>query len=327
MQFQSALPIFMLIFITAVQPAWADSVWLDNGDRISGRVLHKGNGILTMETDYAETIKINWDRVTAIETEQAVDVVRQGGDGLEQVRITAAGGIAPAQIEYINPAPEESGLGVSYKGRFNVSAAQTSGNSQTGHIYADGEFSGIARDYRYTILGNLRRENDSAARTAQSWLLSGNRDHMLGERGFVYARSSFEHDLFKDFDLRATVGGGLGLQLLDSPQASLSLRGGLDLVRLDLTTGEDETYPALGWGVKYSQWLWSRSLELFHEQDGYMNLRDTGQVTLRTRTGLRAPIAGGFSVNSQINVDWEREPADGRKAADVMFLMGVGYDW
>ena len=68
-------------------------------------------------------------------------------------------------------------------------------------------------------------------------------------------------------------------------------------------------------------------LELFHEHDGFISLEDTNDVTLRSRSGLRMPIAGGLDASLQLNVDWERSPAAGRKSTDASLLVGVGYRW
>lgn len=83
---------------------------------------------------------------------------------------------------------------------------------------------------------------------------------------------------------------------------------------------------APGWGVRFSHWLWQRSAELYHDQDGFWDLNDSHRVTLRSKTGVRVPIAGKLSANAQLNVDWEREPARGHKPIDSTLLLGLGYE-
>lgn len=50
-------------------------------------------------------------------------------------------------------------------------------------------------------------------------------------------------------------------------------------------------------------------------------------MTLRSRTGVRVPIASGINASVQVNLDWEREPAPGRKSTDTTLLIGLGYEW
>jgi putative salt-induced outer membrane protein YdiY len=155
--------------------------------------------------------------------------------------------------------------------------------------------------------------------------LGANYDRFLQQTRFAYVRGSIEHDRAKDVDQRSTAGLGYGFQALDTPSAQLTLRGGLDYVVLDRFTGPGEQYPALGWGIKGTYAPWGPRLELFHEQEGFWNLEDADTVILRSKTGLRVPLAGRFNATAQLNVDWERSPAPGRVPADRTLLLGLDY--
>jgi hypothetical protein len=48
---------------------------------------------------------------------------------------------------------------------------------------------------------------------------------------------------------------------------SPSSRGGLDAVSLKRYSGDDTSYPALGWGVDFSRWMWRHRVQAFHVQD------------------------------------------------------------
>ena len=145
--------------------------------------------------------------------------------------------------------------------------------------------------------------------------------------GYCYGRASLQNNRYSDLRLRSTLGGGYGFQFIDTEHTKLSLRGGLDYVALDRLAGQDQSYPAAGWGVKFSHRMEALPLELFHEHDGFISLEDTNDVTLRSRSGLRMPIAGGLDASLQLNVDWERSPAAGRESTDASLLVGVGYRW
>jgi hypothetical protein len=73
--------------------------------------------------------------------------------------------------------------------------------------------------------------------------------------------------------------------------------------------------------------VFAQRAELFHEQDGYWSLEDSGDVKVRTRTGLRVPLVDGLTASAQVNVDWAAEPEPGRRATDSTLLLGVGYTW
>lgn len=323
--------------------AWAaaDEVRLANGDRISGELKGKAGDKLVVGTPHAGDVTLDWRQVVSITTIRPVEVLLEGA--AEPVRGTLqplyGGGallvsaqgtareISLKDIAYFNPKPHESGAGTTYTGRATLSAAYTSGNVESERLYADAELRARARIHRYSVGGKIERREDPALGDTEAWLASGNYDRFFSERQFGYARTSIEHDRAKDLDLRSAIGAGYGVQLFETPRAELSVRGGLDYVKVERFAGPGEEYPAAGWGIKGVFRPGARKLELFHEQEGFWNLEDTGVVVLRSKTGLRVPLLVRVNASIQLNVDWEREPAPGRESTDSTLLLGVDYTW
>ncbi len=54
--------------------AFADEVFLKNGDRVSGTVVSKTGDVLVLDTKYAGEIKINWADVSGMSTDQTVRI-------------------------------------------------------------------------------------------------------------------------------------------------------------------------------------------------------------------------------------------------------------
>lgn len=123
------------------------------------------------------------------------------------------------------------------------------------------------------------------------------------------------------------MGAGYGAQLVDAPRVSASLRGGVDYVVVERSVAEDERYPALGWAFKAEASPWGERLRAFHEHEGFWNLHDSTQLFVRSKTGVRMPLVSRLSATAQLNVDWERRPAPGRKATDTTLLLGLDYAW
>lgn len=337
------LPPFLVLFFPALMlntASRADEVDMINGDRISGRIVSKSGNELVINTDYAGELRLNWDQVKGLRTSEPVTVMTSGGDLLNSAQLSASepksvevsnastdSSVKHDDIAYINPTPEQSGHGVSYSGRVEVSAAFVRGNSDNDRVYGDGALNARAKGYAWELGMKVDRRKDRDVKTAQQWLLDGNYDHFIDDRHFIYARTSLEQDKIKDIQLRTTVGGGYGWQLYETEQTKLSLRAGLDYVNVDYITDVDEDYPALGWGVRASHWLFERHAELFHEQDGFWSIADSERLTIRSKSGVRLPIAAGLTASAQLNADWERTPAPGRKAIDSTMLLGLGYAW
>lgn len=318
--------------------ALADDVTLVNGNRLVGRILHKTGDILELDTKYAGLLKIKWSDVIALSTDKPVEILLVGDERPRRaVLISAYDGsvdligdasdVPFIHIAFINPTPEESGLGALYSARINASSTHARGNVHNDQNYLEGELTARSRDYRYTIGGKVADSSDAGRQVASSWLVAGNYDLFLSEKRFLYLRGSRESDRFKGIYRRSTVGTGYGFQFIETLRINVSLRGGIDYVTLHRISGETEDYPAFGWGVRATYKLSDRGTELFHEQDGFQNLNNTRQITVRSRSGLRVPLFSGLNMSVQLNVDWDREPSDGRKPTDTTLLFGLGYAW
>lgn len=316
----------------------ADEVLLMDGARLTGSVVHKSGDKLTFKTGYAGEIQINWSDVRTFSTDTPVDIMLTGErEPLRSIlELSGEGGvrihgkrIPLIDIVYINPNPDQMGKAVLYSGNAKASASYTSGNTRGEQSYFDADFTGRSAKYRYTLLGRIQsaREGPQKSKTAGNWLASGNFDGFIDDRNFLYVRVSVERDRFKDINRRSTVGFGYGFQLIETQRTNVSIRGGPDFVTVDYhLLGEDERYPALGWGVRATHKL-TGTVELFHDHDGFQNLEDSNRTTIRSRTGLRVPLFGRLNFSAQLNADWERQPSFGRKSTDYVWLLGLGYSW
>jgi putative salt-induced outer membrane protein YdiY len=323
-----------LLLLAAAPLAAADEIVLRNGDHIRGEIASLGGGKLVLRTGYAGEIALRWEEVVSISTDQPIEILRKGsraplrgtlqplygGRALLVAPDGAAHELALDEIAYLNPEPWQSGVGAAYAGRVTLSAVYTRGNTQDERINGDGEFTARAREHRYALSAKVERHDAPASGANTAWLAGASYDRFLAAERFVYARGSLEHDRAKDLAQRATAGAGYGAELAKG-RASLTLRGGLDYVAVDRYAAANERYPALGWGIKagYAPW--------FHEHEGFWNLEDTEAVLVRSKTGLRFPLLQGLGLSAQLNLDWERKPAPGRKSTDSTLLFGVDYAW
>lgn len=337
MALRRALTALLLVTICSLNAAHADQIVLTNGDRLTGEVVSKAEDTLKFRTEYAGEINVRWKDVVSISTDAPVTVMSADGE-LRKGRLekTLSGAItlvsedrsrdvSLADIEHINPPPHVAGTGVTYKGRVSLLASASRGNTEDGRLYGEGEFTARAKDYRYRIGGRGEQKEESGETTAQNYYLAGTYDGLIEDDRFWYVRSSLENDEFKDLRLRATLGAGLGWNLIDTSKTHLSVRGGLDYVVASRTTVPDENYPAFGWGINYSHWLLEDRIELFHDQVGLAGLTSSGDWSLRTKTGVRVPLGSGLSANAQINFDYEGDPGPNRDQTDTQVLVGFGY--
>ncbi|MCW5625342.1 MAG: DUF481 domain-containing protein [Burkholderiales bacterium] len=321
----------LLLIATAAD---ADVIRLKNGDRITGTVVKRADATMVVATPYAGEVKINWAEIEGVDFDSPKPVLLQ-----DSSRVAVSGLGPPAEstdtafrpeldtVAFVNPTRAEYGDGIEYSGNAKVSGTYTRGNVDNDLLYGDGQLLGRAKDYRFSVFGQRSYGSNRTGRTASNATLRGDYDWFTGEKSFIYGRGSGEYDEFKDLRQRWIAGGGYGYRLIDTPDTQFSVQGGGDYVTEDYFTAADANYAALGWAVRYSQWLFDRRLQTFHEQDGYQALSARENTLVRTRTGLRIPLTGGFNVSLQLNLDWDSKPVTGRKSVDTVWLLGAGYAW
>lgn len=312
-------------------PAHADQVTMANGDRLTGTVLHKNSEILLLRTSYAGEVRLRWTDVATVETDEPMTLLLDDGASVRMRLAPPAVGeeVKPvpdlARIRYINPTPEESGIGYQTQARAGLSLSQTRGNSSNDLFHGDGEWVLRTKTRRVTVDGEANYGRDSGVASAYNWRAGTRYDQFFKPKEFVYAKIALENDRYKDIRLRGIAGGGYGYQLFEDDTGSLSLRGGLSYVDVTHIAAEDEGYVALSWGVDFHRQLQFIPAQFFHVQEGTWGLNGRRGLMMQTRTGLRLPLDDQLNIMAQLNVDWESKPALGRKKLDTTLLFGFGY--
>ncbi|MHC3975261.1 DUF481 domain-containing protein, partial [Pseudomonas aeruginosa] len=83
--------------------ALADTVWMKNGDRLTGKITLFDGGKLLLKTDYGGDITLKWDKISTFESEQNLLVKQDAETGEHSKGIRAAG---PGQVTLVNGEPK-----------------------------------------------------------------------------------------------------------------------------------------------------------------------------------------------------------------------------
>lgn len=80
--------------------ATADEVIMRNGDRISGDVVRQDNGQLQLDTDYAGTISIDWEKVHAVHLDGPVPVLLDDDKVIRVARVVREQDLMADQLQF-----------------------------------------------------------------------------------------------------------------------------------------------------------------------------------------------------------------------------------
>lgn len=319
--------------------ACADTLLLDNGDRISGRIQRYDSNRYEIETPYAGTLRVDDHHVVGVEMDHDVTVVME--DRTRRVgRLVVLDGHMTVQRNPDVPAVslERTAVVTMYQGRqpeddwrlsgrIALGASDTAGNSQVRRANFDGELTARRDLDRVTLNGRGNEATQRGTDTEANATAGLKYDRFVSKRWYAYGGATLEHDQLKELRLRRTFGAGSGYQVIDSARTSLALEGGLDRVLTDFFGAASEQAIAARLALRFDHWIVEERAQLFHYEQNYLTLSALSTSFLRTQTGLRLPINQRLSANVQFNVDWDGDPAPGRKHTDRALVFSIGYRW
>jgi len=317
--------------------ALADTVALHNGDRLSGDLVRMEAATLWLKTTYAGTLELPWAQVERVDTDAPVRVRLADGTELDgqlqaddagslRIRIGSLAETAPLtldRIDAINPTRHRDRTVVS--GRASLGGNLARGNTESQMLHLDGELVARNPNQRVTLDGELNEASQDGVDSTSNWRLGMKYDHFASERTYFYANTRFDHDGQAGLDLRSTLGAGAGRQLFERDDLKLSLEGGLSLVNEDYADEDDTRFPGARFAARYEQALWNGRLKLFHNSDLLLSLESLDDYLYQSRTGFRVPVGNGFSLGSQVNVDYDAVPAAGKGSTDTTLLFKLDY--
>ena len=244
-------------------PAAADEVILKNGDRITGTVVELAGGKLSIKTEYAGTIKIDWAQVDTFATDAPVYVkigesqvratVLSAGDGTVTLSSEDPVDAGPVEISRMSEMSYEKKPAVRVSGRINLGASSSSGNTNNENLHFNAEIVARSAHNRFVAGGRVNTAETNDVQTESNWLAYLKYDHFISKKWYATANMDAENDKFRDINLRTTIGLGTGYQFFDDDRTELAIELGVNYVNTDFILAVDQDYPAGRWALDFTQ--------------------------------------------------------------------------
>jgi putative salt-induced outer membrane protein YdiY len=244
----------LLFLLPLASVLFADQVVLKNGDTLTGSIVKKDDGKLTIKSEFLGEVSMPWSAVQSIRSDESLTVELPGeervvgkvtttGETLQVTTATATRTAPLAQVGAVrNPAEQRTwerlqhpGILELWTGFFDMGLALARGNARTDTLTSTFNATRVTRKDKLSvtfnqIYGSARVDNVTstiASAVRGGW--SYNRD--VTPRLFVSTLNDYEHDRFQNLDLRFVAGLGLGANVIKEPNTSLSFTGGGDYMR------------------------------------------------------------------------------------------------
>ncbi len=314
--------------------AVADTVVLENGDRLTGTVDSIAGGRLVLTTEYAGNVPIKLDQVAEVVSDEAFDVRTADGeisgkfgvaDGKQQL-VTDEGAVA-LDIAAVRTAGQNrmalTSLGRDWSSRADLSAIISNGNSDTESYNTLIESVLKQEEVQHSLSVLVSNESAEEERTKDQLDVDYGYKRFVSEKWYASGNAEYFQDRLKDIDQRITLGAGMGYQFWDDSFGALSTDVSVNFVQEELD-GDDETNPAVRWGLDYNRWLLAKKLEFFHKQSVlFIPDGDRGEV-IESSTGVRYALNDRIDAAARVDVNHETEPPPGASKTDVTYTLGIG---
>jgi hypothetical protein len=292
--------------------------------------------------------RADWLYVVRVKTARPVSVLMANGDrataklgGVEAGRLklesslfgtvtVAVGDLVPLPSPALpqDPAKPKTPLTAGpWKGNVSLSGSFRSGNTDQvlGALRAAAE-----RNWEYDKLSFALEAlygKSEGTKTNESLFVKGRWDHFWSEKLYGYAQLDALHDQIQDIDVRAVASVGVGYVVWkDSDDELLALEGGVSGIYTRFGNGDDPLSPAARAAATFKEIIF-KDVRFTQEAEFLLPIDDPSAFLVRARTALGVPLAEGWAMKTSLDVNYTADPAVGRRPFDILFLVGIEYQF
>ncbi len=318
---------------------WADTVTLNNGDRISGTIVLLDGGRLLVKTAYAGTLSLDIKQIASLDSDQQFLVRQQRSDDGRLARLhgSEAGSVSLvyeggeqaspiASIHQLTPhEPKKLVSDLLWSGSLHL-AADFNRNENDSDKY-DLKLASQLRHgrWRHGFDAQYEHETKDESRKTDRYTGSYGLDYFLTERWFWKGKGKYTHDRLEDVRTQSTLGTGPGFQFWDNALGAFSASTLLTHNRYRFANDEREHFNSLVASWDYRRYFLAKTLELYYQGEVGLPFTPAVSYTLDNEAGLRYKINSwaSFSLRSE----WEKVKSQQGDLNDRRYLMGVGVTW
>jgi hypothetical protein len=339
--------------------ARAETVTLDNGDRLTGTIVKAdGKELVLMAdkagstTDKTGSITVPWSAVRQITSTALLYVVTSQGttvggavttEGSELVVTPSSGPpqrIPLANVTTLRSQSEETayerslhpGVLESWQINSSLGFALARGNSRTTNLAIG--FNAVRAtmhdkltaymDSIYASSGLVVAPGVTAGVTANDIRGGAMYQHDVFARAFVYGSGDFEYNELQFLNLRSIWGAGAGYHVIKQMDTTLDLFAGANYTRETYSTGIRRNIAALTVGDLFHHQV-GKNTSINEAADVYPELSHLGQYRFALDISLATKIKTWLGWQSTFSDRYISDPIPGTVSNDLIFSTGLNF--
>jgi uncharacterized protein DUF481 len=342
-----------LLFVAMVwaSTARADTITLQNGDRLTGTIVKSDGKELILKTDAANTVTLQWTAVRQIASTAPLYVVTPQGtvDGIvttegNDLMVTPPNGtpqrVPLANVSTIRSQSEETGYerslhpGILESWQVNsaLGFGLARGNSRTTNLAIG--FNATRKTMHdkltaymnsiYASSGLVVTPGITAGVTANDIRGGAMYQHDIFARTFAYGSADFEYNELQFLNLRSIWGAGAGYHVINHPGTTLDLFAGANYTRETYATGLRRNIAALTVGDLFRHQI-GEATTINEVLDIYPELSNLGQYRFALDISVATKIKAWLGWQSTISDRYISDPIPGTLSNDFIFSTGLNF--
>ena len=322
--------IFVLLSGWSIR-SFADVVFLENGDRISGTIKEIWGDVLIIEPEYSDPIELDRDIVVGIDSDRKLAIELDGSKetpylmsrSLKEGRVVLDAEDTKFDVALDSIKRAEEIKDFDWDIKFDLGSTFSRGNteSQTTNLQWDGNL--IIKDHRIKSDLFISREEVAGEKTKAKDRVNLGYNYFFIDQWFLAVNLAAERDPISLLNSRYSLSPAIGYDFLDDPNRFLhvQLGAGYSSERSNNLTSTSTT---IDWKLNFYWELLNGDLQFFHDQNLLKNLEGRKNLVFYSQTGFRYEINEDIYLNFQANYDYDSQPAGNAKEEDLTFIIGAG---
>ncbi len=331
--------LFPLLLLVSAH-GWAGSLWLNNGDKLSGELVQILDGELVWRSPILGELTISQLQVAFMSTRSGYHVMLGSNlrlrhcalqrreqqqwlscEGAERRLKTWQGLSQVVTDEFVDKTAYD------FSGSVTIALEDSGGNTEEVEVGADIRSQLRNDKNRHSLAIDVDIKESDGEQTKDEQTYRYKYDRFVTEQWYWTGNAGYEKDDFKEMEVRKTAGAGLGYQVIDTDFVVLDLEGGLNYIVEEFEGGADNEKGALRLTTDFEWQLRDNGLSFFHRNLLWQTFESGDDWELETETGFLLPILGRLSSELKLEYDYDNLPAEEDEQVDRVWTMGVRYDW
>lgn len=333
------LVLSFLSLMAVPEVGYPDTVWLKNGDHLSGTVKLLDAAKLVLETDYGGSVTIAWDHVATLQADRKmlVDLGAYDDDISVNRLMPAVQGKVALKAESNDPqivslksikriiSPRPLLEDFSWKGNLDVALDYKRSESNTTNYNVDLKVQGRDNLWRHNIQGNYNKEKSEDIIATDNWSMQYAADKFFNEKYFWQGRLAYTNDKIQDISRQRNLGTGPGFQFWDNEMGAFSLTALVNRADYQFKEGNKVNFYSASFKWDYSRYIYGQTAQIFSSGEFARPLNKAAVFGLDSELGLRYKVTDWASVNMKASKQLINGAAG--DFDQTQYTVGLGVSW